>query len=234
MDTIDPAVDLTEVTGVLDDPRGLGAPGQVEPSGLGAPGQAGPEGARSAAPGHGVPARDEAALLRDARAGDPDAFVALWRDHEPRLRALAFRVLRDSDLVADALQETAVRAYRALGKFRGESALGTWLFHITYTSCLDLIAKRERQLRLVQRTASDATLQEPDPAVLVAAEDQLSRALDTLSPEHRAVVFLCLQQDLDLSAAATVLGIPYGTVGSRLAHAREVLRAALSRKEGDA
>ena len=176
--------------------------------------------------------RDERRLLRDARVGDPVAFVALLRCHEPRLRALAFRVLRDPDLVADAMQETAVRAFRSLRTFRGDAALGTWLFHITYTVCLDLIKKSDRQLRLVQRTSSDATLQAPDPADLVAAEDQLSRALDTLSPEHRAVVFLCIQQGLDLAAAATVLGIPYGTVGSRLAHARQVLRQALSDKEG--
>lgn len=174
----------------------------------------------------------ESRLLRDARDGDAIAFVALLRRHEPRLRALAFRVLRDRDQVADAMQETALRAFRSLRTFRDEASLGTWLYRVTYTSCLDLIGRRDRQLELVGRSRSDAVLTAPDPADLVAADDQLSRALDTLSPEHRAAVFLCLQQELDLGTAATILGIPYGTVGSRLSHARQVLRQALSQEEG--
>ena len=177
----------------------------------------------------------ERRLLRNARAGDHRAFVALLRAHEPRLRGLAFRVLRDPDTVADALQETALRAWRSLRTFRDEAALGTWLFRVTYNVCLDQLAARERQLHLVERAAAQTRVAEPDlaapdPAEAVAAGDRLSRALDGLSPEHRAVVYLCIQQDLDLATAAEVLGIPYGTVGSRLNHARRVLRRAL---EGD-
>jgi RNA polymerase sigma-70 factor, ECF subfamily len=171
-------------------------------------------------------------LLEDARAGDPVAFVGLLRRHEPRLRALAYRVLRDPDLVADAMQETALRAFRSIKSFRGEAALGTWLYRITYTACLDLLKGAGRQSELAGRLQSDAERSEPDPAELVAAEDQLSRALDSLTAEHRAAVFLCIQQGLDLQTAADILGIPYGTVGSRLNHARSVLRRALSTEKG--
>jgi RNA polymerase sigma-70 factor (ECF subfamily) len=173
-------------------------------------------------------------LLGDARAGDPVAFVGLLRHHEPRLRALAYRVLRDPDLVADALQETALRAFRSIKGFRGEAALGTWLYRITYNACVDLLKGAGRQSDLAERLQSDAERDEPDPAELIAAEDQLSRALDSLSAEHRAVVFLCIQQGLDLQTAADILGIPYGTVCSRLNHARGVLRAALSTVKGGA
>jgi RNA polymerase sigma-70 factor (ECF subfamily) len=176
----------------------------------------------------------ESRMLDDARSGDAVAFVGLLRRHEPRLRALAFRVLRDPELVADALQETALRAFRFIGDFRGEASLGTWLYRITYTSCLDLLEGTDRQLRLAERLQAEAARRSPDPAELIAAEDRLSRALDSLSPEQRAAVFLCIQQGQDLATAATILGVPYGTVGSRLSHARRVLREALSTDEGGA
>jgi RNA polymerase sigma-70 factor (ECF subfamily) len=174
----------------------------------------------------------ESRLLRDARAGDQVAFIALLRVHEPRLRALAFRVLREPDGVADVMQETAMRAFRSLHTFRDEASLGTWLFRVTYNACLDHIASRQRQLHLVERSRESTERHEPDVAETVAVEDRLSRALDTLSPQHRAVVYLCLQLDLDLATTATVLDIPYGTVGSRLNHARQVLREALGGDEG--
>jgi RNA polymerase sigma-70 factor, ECF subfamily len=174
----------------------------------------------------------ERRLLRDARRGDHAAFVALIRRHEPRLRALAFRVLRDPDQVADALQETALRAFRSLHTFRDQAALSTWLFRVTYNVCLDTLARGERQAEIAEQFRWDADGYAPDPSARVAAGDQLSRALDELSPEHRAVVYLCMQQDLDLATAADALGIPYGTVGSRLNHARTVLRRALSGEEG--
>ena len=174
---------------------------------------------------------DERRLLQSARGGDQAAFVALLRLYEPRLRALAYRVLRDPDTVADALQDTFLRAFRSLSGFRDEARFGTWLYRVTYNACLDQLAGRKRQLHLVERVGDEVERQEPDPAEAVAAGDRLSRALDQLSPEHRAVVYLCIQQDLDLSTAASVLGIPYGTVGSRLNHARTVLRTALAGEE---
>ena len=174
----------------------------------------------------------ESRLLLDARRGDHVAFVGLLRRHEPRLRALAFRVLRNPDQVADAMQETALRAFRSLHTFRDEATLGTWLYRVTYNVCLDMIGRRDRQAQASEESRRDAEPFAPDPAGIVAADDRLSRALDELSPEHRAVVFLCIQQDLDLATAAQVLGIPYGTVGSRLNHARKVLRRALAGEEG--
>jgi RNA polymerase sigma-70 factor (ECF subfamily) len=154
------------------------------------------------------------------------------RRHESKLRALAFRVLRDPDLVADAVQETALRAFRSLHTFRDDAAISTWLYRVTYNVCLDALARAQRQTQLADRFRWDAEDYAPDPARRVAVGDELSRALDELSPEHRAVVYLCIQQDLDHATVAEALGIPYGTVGSRLNHARAVLRQALTREEG--
>jgi RNA polymerase sigma-70 factor (ECF subfamily) len=173
----------------------------------------------------------ERRLLRDARRGDHGAFIVLMRRHESKVRALAFRVLRDPDLVADAVQETALRAFRSLHTFRDDAALSTWLYRVTYNVCLDQLARGERQTRVAEQFRWDPEDYARDPAWRVAAGDELSRALDELSPEHRAVVYLCIQQDLDHATVAETLGIPYGTVGSRLNHARAILRRALTREE---
>ena len=83
-------------------------------------------------------------LVRQAQRGDASAFADLVRHYEPRLRALASRLLEDRDLTDDALQEAYVRAFKALGRFRGDSSLGTWLYRITYNACIDELRRGRR------------------------------------------------------------------------------------------
>jgi RNA polymerase sigma factor (sigma-70 family) len=170
----------------------------------------------------------EARLLRAARRGHAADFVRLLRLHERRLRVLAFRVLRDPHLVDDALQEVALRAYRSLDSFRSESSLHTWLSRITYTTCVDLLGERKRQVTLAERSASPEG-EAPDPSELLEVQSALSAALDVLSPEQRAVVLLALQEGLDHATVGEILGIPSGTVGSRLFTSRRLLWRALGR-----
>ena len=176
---------------------------------------------------------DERRLIRSAQGGDAAAFVTLLRRHEPRLRSLAYRILRNRDLVPDAMQETALRAFRSLHTYRGGAAFGTWLYRITYTSCLDLLASGDRQLELAERSLTALSTHTPDPAEQIGRRDVLSRALDRLSPEQRAATWLCIQQGYDLGTAAEIMGVPYGTAGSRLSIARGVLRKALAGDRGD-
>jgi RNA polymerase sigma-70 factor (ECF subfamily) len=169
------------------------------------------------------------ARLKAARRGDDDAFVDLFMTHERRLRLLAFGVLRDPDLVDDALQETALRAFRSLGRFRGEARLGTWLHRIALRVCLDMIADTQRQAVLAQRAQPTEPAADPDASL----DDQtrLARALAQLSPQQCSVVVVVLQLGFDLQSAATILAIPRGTVASRLYAARQTLMTALHPKE---
>jgi RNA polymerase sigma-70 factor, ECF subfamily len=170
------------------------------------------------------------AQLKAARRGDGDAFVNLFMAHERHLRLLAFGVLRDPDLVDDALQETALLAFRSLGRFRGEARIGTWLHRITLRVCLDMIADTQRQATLAER----AQRTEPAGGDLAGALDdhtRLTRALAQLSPQQRAVVVVVVQLGFDLHSAATILAIPRGTVASRLYAARQALMTALLVKE---
>lgn len=169
-------------------------------------------------------------MLARAQGGDGEAFAALVRHYDAGLRALAFHLLGDRELMDDALQETYLKAFRALPGFRGESALGTWLYRITYNVCLDELRRRghrERLLPLPTGEAAEARATLPDAGERVARATALRAALMELPGDERATVWLVDGEGYDYRAAAEVLGVPEGTVASRLSRARASLREAL-------
>jgi RNA polymerase sigma-70 factor (ECF subfamily) len=175
------------------------------------------------------PAREiGAAILERARRGDQEAFAAVIRHYDPGLRALAFRLLGDRDRMDDALQEAYVKAFRALPRFRGDSKLGTWLYRIAYNACLDELARSRRvvELPLVEEAGQPGGW--ADPGDVAAQRHDLAAALAALPPEERAAVLLVDAQGFDYRNAGRVLGVPEGTVASRLSRARASLRHALT------
>jgi RNA polymerase sigma-70 factor (ECF subfamily) len=166
--------------------------------------------------------------VRAARRGDDEAFVRLLKHYDSRLRALAFRVLRDPVLMDDALQDAAIKAFQALRGFRGDSEVGTWLYRITYTTCLDYLRRERRFLLLTTEDAlADAACADDDPCDVVTRWAELEDALDRLPVEQRVLVILVHQYGYDYRTAAAVVGVPEGTVSSRLAAARGRLRRLL-------
>ena len=163
-----------------------------------------------------------------ARRGDGEAFVRMLKHYDSRLRALAFRVLRDPVLMDDALQDASIKAYQALSSFRGDSEVGTWLYRITYTTCLDYL-RRERRFQLFtsEDALADLACVDDDPCDLVTRWAELEDALDQLTVEQRVLVVLVHQYGYDYRTAAEVVGVPEGTVSSRLAAARVRLRRVL-------
>lgn len=169
----------------------------------------------------------ETAVLDRARAGDHEAFAVVVRHYDPQLRALAYRLLGSRDRMDDALQEAYVKAFKALPRFRGQSQLGTWLHRIVFNTCLDELARLRRADELPLADTADLVAADPDHADLVAGRERLEQALAALAPHDRAAVVLVDGQGFDYAAAAEVLGIPAGTVASRLNRARAVLRREL-------
>jgi RNA polymerase sigma-70 factor, ECF subfamily len=165
-------------------------------------------------------------VVESARAGDPDAFMAIYDAYVTRLRGLAFRTLGDPELLDDAMQDVAVKAFVGLPGFRGDCAVGTWLFQITYRTCLNLQRGRGRVVPLqdVEQLAEDASA---DPAESILMHIELAAALASLTAAQRAVVFLVLEEGLDYETAAQVLGVPPGTIASRLSAARAALARCL-------
>lgn len=164
-------------------------------------------------------------VIDRARRGDQEAFATVIRHYDPGLRALAYRLLGDRDRMDDVLQEAYVKAYRALPGFRGDAKLGTWLYRIAYNACLDELSRSRRATELpLEKSLPSLNV---DPGELAAARGDLARALAELSPEDRAAVLMVDAQGFDYRETARVLGVPEGTVASRLNRARASLRMAL-------
>ncbi len=172
-------------------------------------------------------------IVAAARRGDAHAFEAILRHYDRRLRVVADRILDDRQAMDDALQEVAIRALRGLTSFRGEAPLGAWLCRIATTTCLDHL----RRLRPEDPTSPDDLPEPPsdpsDPSDALDWRERLSAALRALPADQRVAVLLIDQFGYDYRAAAEALGVPVGTVASRVAAARVRLRAALVAGEGE-
>jgi RNA polymerase sigma-70 factor (ECF subfamily) len=171
-----------------------------------------------------VSADRQAGLLAEAQVGDERAFAALIRDLDRGCRVLAYRLLGDRGEMDDVLQEAYVRAFLALPRFRGESSLRTWLYRVVYNACLDHL-KRPRPQTSELRPELDARAR--DPAELVATRAALTHALAELAPAERAAVLLVDAEGLSYDDAARIVGVPPGTLASRLSRARAALRRSL-------
>jgi len=167
-------------------------------------------------------ARDER-LLDAARAGDHAAFTTLLRRHDDQMRALAWSILRDRAAMDDALQDAYLKAYRNLDRFRGESAFSTWLHRIVYRTCLDHVRRRRPTEALAEVEPASPGRPERD------VDDRLTleRALASLDPETAAALVLVDRDGHSYDEAGLVLGVPAGTVASRLHRGRRALRAVL-------
>jgi RNA polymerase sigma-70 factor, ECF subfamily len=168
------------------------------------------------------------AVLAAARRGDAQAFAEILRQHDRRLRLLAFRLLGDQGRVEDALQDAALRAYRALPRFDGRSALATWLYRIVYTTCMDHLRRSAAEPEPLAPLADDCVDPDSDPLDRLVAWESLAAALQALSPEQRVALLLIDQEGYDYRSAAEIIGVPAGTVSSRVSAARATVRRLLA------
>jgi RNA polymerase sigma-70 factor, ECF subfamily len=171
-------------------------------------------------------------LVRRIVAGDRNAFRELVHQHDRRLRALAARMLAgDPHGIDDVMQDVYVRAYRALPHFRGDADLGTWLYRVTATTCLDELRRGRRRPEPVDASGWDRPTAAAGPEGTVTLADAVTRALGSLPAEQRAAVVLVDGEGLEYDSAAEVLGIATGTLASRLSRGRATLRSVLIRSE---
>ena len=175
---------------------------------------------------------EERALVERCRRGDLGAFEELYRAHAGRLFSLTCRMVGNPADAEDLLQEVFLAAHRKLDSFRGESALGTWLYRLAANLCLDYL--RSRAARTSQVTDSlDDEPWIPDAGSRGLAERTVSkmdleRALALLPDGCRAAFVLHDVEGLEHGEVAAVLGIAEGTSKSQVHKARRRLRTLLS------
>jgi RNA polymerase sigma-70 factor, ECF subfamily len=170
-------------------------------------------------------------LVVRARAGDHDAFAELARGSIGRLTAAARLILHDEYRAQDAVQDCLVDAWRDIRGLRDPERFDAWLHRLLVHACHDR-ARRDRRRGLVEieLDRSGASVEQVvGPSV--ETRDSLERALRRLSHDHRMVLVLTYYLDLPQADAAQALGIPYGTMKSRLNRATHALRAALEADE---
>jgi RNA polymerase sigma-70 factor, ECF subfamily len=163
------------------------------------------------------------AIVERVQRGDHGAFTELVGRHDRRLRTLAGRLLRSPERVDDALQEVYIKAFRTIGRFRGDANVGTWLYRITYNTCMDELRRRQPVLL---DDAFDLPSIEPGPAERYATASEVAHMLGRLSPDLRATVVLVDGYGLDYADASRLLNVARGTMASRLHRARRHLREA--------
>ena len=172
------------------------------------------------------------ALHARAAKADATAFAALVREYDRPLRELAYRLLDDHQRMDDVLQEAYAKAFRSLPRFRGESALGTWLYRIVYNTCLDDLRRQRRTAAREQPVAEAPPTGAPSTRASSSRSRRRSRrrcARCRVGAGGRAARRRARAR---LPRGIVRPGVPRGTVASRLNRARAALRSALAAAEG--
>lgn len=194
--------------------------------------------------GTAASAPSDADVIERAKRGDHEAFRVLVERYQGRAYGLALRVLRDEEQARDAVQDAFLKVYGALAKFEGRSEFYTWLYRLVMNVCLDMKRRdrsgrhveweEERAVEIAQGAESLAPGGEgPDAGGPVAAleraqlREAMSRAIEALPDASRRTLELREIDGLSYAEIAAALGVPKGTVMSRLFHARRRVQAAL-------
>jgi RNA polymerase sigma-70 factor (ECF subfamily) len=187
----------------------------------------------------GTVSADDRCLIAACLDGDTAAFGELVRRYQDRLFNTVYRLVDQTEDAQDVVQEAFINAYQSLGSFHGESAFFTWLYRIAVNAAISLKRKKRVMVRIdgpdgesVIDPLDPSDLARPGHALEQAEQDRrVQRALSRLSPEHRAVLVMKEMEGQKYENIAEVLGVPIGTVRSRLHRARLELRELLEQDE---
>jgi RNA polymerase sigma-70 factor (ECF subfamily) len=162
--------------------------------------------------------------------GDREAYARFVDEYGPRVQRLVRRTVRREADGEDLMQEIFLDLYRGLARFRGESSLATWVYRVALNHCCKHRARRGTDAVVYEEARharADTSAGPARCAVQRELADQVQDAMDGLTAPHRDVVVLHELHGLTYAECAQVLGVPVGTVKSRLSHAFRRLRESL-------
>ncbi len=182
-------------------------------------------------------------LIARTLAGEDEAFAELVSRHKDLVYTIALRVVGDEDEADDVAQEAFVRAYRALGRFRGDSKFSSWVYRIAVNRGLTHLKRRKRRAVTIDFVA-EPHIEAPaamadkstDPEQFVLDQEfrlRVREAVNALPPRYRAVVTLFYLEERSYKEVAEVLGIPMGTLKTHLHRARALLKNILADNRND-
>jgi RNA polymerase sigma-70 factor (ECF subfamily) len=180
---------------------------------------------------------DDQRLITASLRGDAAAFGELVRRYQDRLYNTVYRLLGNAEDAQDVVQDAFLNAYQSLDSFKGDAQFFTWLYRIAVNTAISFKRKQRPALSLDGRNGQDS-VEPPDtsdaarPGLALERREEerrVQQALNRLSPEHRAVLIMKEMEGLKYEAMAEVLGVPVGTVRSRLHRARTELRELLEK-----
>jgi RNA polymerase sigma-70 factor (ECF subfamily) len=183
---------------------------------------------------------DDHRLIAESLAGDTAAFGELVRRHQDRLYNTACRLVENADDALDIVQEAFLNAYQSLDSFKGDSLFFTWLYRIAVNTAISLKRKKRVMVRMDVGRNGESVIDPCDPSDLsrpehaleqAEQERRIQQALSRLSADHRAVLVMKDMEGQKYETMAEVLGVPIGTIRSRLHRARLELRELLEQTE---
>jgi RNA polymerase sigma-70 factor, ECF subfamily len=173
----------------------------------------------------------EQQLVLLAREGDHNAFSQLCALKIGTLTALARLILRDEHLAREAVQDALIDAWRGIRGVRDPDKFDAWLRRTLIRACYGRANESARRARIEVELGTHDAPSTSQPSIDIERRDRIERGLRRLQPEQRAVLVLTYYLDLPLAEAAATMGIPLGTMKSRLNRATNALRAALEADE---
>ncbi len=177
---------------------------------------------------------DDAVLLEQVAGGDRDALGALYRRHAHVVLAQIHLVVGERGLSEEILQDTMLAVWQGAGAFRGVCQVRSWIIAIALRQARDRLRRRRLAVVADESALSGQAARDPGPEAQVLERAELAavaEAIRSLSPGHREVFGLVFGADLTLAGAAEILGVPVGTVKSRLSAARAALARSMAGKE---
>ncbi len=167
----------------------------------------------------------------DRTADERDRFISQLQEHHQQMRGLAIRVLHNPEAADDALQNAYMKAYQNRHTFRGEASMSTWLYTIVYRCCIDEHRRRKPTVPFDERISDAAGHDDESFDRAVERRLSLREALTHLAPAQRAAIWLVDAEGMTFAEASEVLGVPPGTIASRVSRARTTLRELLSQEQ---
>jgi len=171
---------------------------------------------------------DDAARVRECLDGNPQAFAAIVERYEKPLYNVAFRMLRNAEDARDVTQTAFLKAYQGLEKYDPQFKFYSWIYRIAINEALDALRLRRREAGPVDDQHPADGPGPEDSLATDAAERGLLDAVESLKPDHKAVIVLKYFADHSYEDVARILGIEEKTVKSRLFTARQVLKDRLA------